>query len=36
VYPAAGDSASAVRLTLDELERVCQPCTWVDVSKLPS
>jgi prolyl-tRNA editing enzyme YbaK/EbsC (Cys-tRNA(Pro) deacylase) len=36
VYPAAGDSASAVRLTLDELERACQPCAWVDVSKLPS
>ena len=35
VYPAAGSSNSAVRLTLDELERACQPCTWVDVSRLP-
>ena len=36
VYPAAGTSASAVRLTLDELERACEPCTWIDVSKLPA
>ena len=35
VYPAAGTSASAVRLTLEELERACSPCEWVDVSKLP-
>ena len=35
VYPAAGNAASAVRLTIAELERVCAPCTWVDVSKLP-
>lgn len=35
VYPAAGTAASAVRLTLGELERACSPCTWVDVSKLP-
>lgn len=35
VYPAAGNSASAVRLTLDELERACEPCTWIDVSRLP-
>lgn len=35
VYPAAGSSNSAVRLTLDELERACQPCTWVDVSRIP-
>ena len=34
VYPAAGTPASAVRLTLDELERACEPCEWVDVSKL--
>ena len=34
VYPAAGTSASAVRLTLEELERACAPCTWIDVSKL--
>lgn len=36
VYPAAGNAASAVRLSPDELERVCAPCTWVDVSKLPA
>ena len=35
VYPAAGTAASAVRLTPAELERVCAPCQWIDVSKLP-
>ncbi|MDO4537634.1 MAG: YbaK/EbsC family protein [Coriobacteriales bacterium] len=35
VFPAAGTPASAVRLTIEELERACAPCTWVDVSKLP-
>lgn len=35
VYPAAGSSNSAVRLTLDELERACEPCSWVDVSRIP-
>lgn len=35
VYPACGSSNSAVRLTLDELERCAAPCTWVDVCKLP-
>ena len=35
VYPAAGNAASAVRLSLDDLERACDPCTWVNVSKLP-
>lgn len=35
VYPAAGTAASAVRLTIDELERACAPCEWVDVAKLP-
>ncbi len=35
VYPAAGTSASAVRLSIDELERACMPCEWVSVSKLP-
>ena len=33
VYPAAGTSASVVRLTLEELERACAPCEWVDVAK---
>jgi len=35
VYPAAGTSASAVRLTIEELERACAPCEWVNVSRLP-
>ena len=35
VYPAAGTSASAVRLTPEELEFVCAPCAWIDVSRLP-
>ncbi len=35
VYPAAGNAASAVRLTPDELEACAAPCTWVDVCKLP-
>lgn len=36
VYPAAGNAASAVRLTPEELEQACEPCTWVDVAKLPA
>lgn len=35
VFPAAGSSNSAVRLSLEELERACRPCEWVDVSRLP-
>ena len=35
VYPAAGTAASAVRLSIEDLERACTPCEWVDVSKLP-
>ena len=35
VYPAAGTPASAVRLTPEELERVCAPCAWIDVARLP-
>ena len=35
VYPAAGNASSAVRLTPDELERVCAPCAWIDVSRIP-
>lgn len=34
VYPAAGNAASAVRLTIEELENACDPCSWIDVSKL--
>lgn len=35
VYPAAGTSASAVELTIDELERASVPTAWVDVTKTP-
>lgn len=35
VFPAAGNAASAVRLTPEELEHICAPCEWVHVSKLP-
>lgn len=34
VYPAAGNAASAIRLTPAELERCAAPCTWVDVCKV--
>ena len=33
VYPAAGTSASAVYLTLEELERASEALGWVDVCK---
>ena len=33
VYPAAGTSASAVRLTIEELERASECEGWVDVTK---
>lgn len=35
VYPAAGSSNSAIRLTLDELREVTPGSRWVDVCKLP-
>ena len=35
VYPAAGSSSSAVRLTPAELEDCVDGATWVDVSRLP-
>ncbi len=35
VYPAGGSSSSAVRLSPEEMEEVCQPRGWVDVCKLP-
>lgn len=35
VYPAAGTSNTAVRLTLSELEGACPGAVWVDVCKLP-
>ena len=33
VYPAAGNSASGVRLTVDELERASEHVGWVNVTK---
>lgn len=33
IYPAAGSSNSAVKLTIDELERCASPCEWIDVCK---
>ena len=33
VYPASGTSASAVRLTIAELERASEAAGWVDVTK---
>ena len=33
VYPAAGTAASAVMLTLSELERASEADGWVDVTK---
>ena len=35
VFPACGSPSSAVRLSPAELEACTQPCTWVDVCKLP-
>ena len=35
VFPACGNASSAVRLSPAELETCTQPCTWVDVCKLP-
>ena len=34
VYPAAGTDHSAVRLTIDELERACDFAGWVDVCRM--
>ena len=34
VYPAAGSRNSAVRLSIEELERAAKPEMWVDVAKL--
>lgn len=34
VYPAAGSSSSAVRLTPDELFELSSPVEWIDVCKL--
>lgn len=36
VYPAAGNEASAVRLTPDELEAWSHACGWCDVTKAPA
>ena len=34
-YPACGSRSNAVRLSLDELERLAKPVRWVDVTKEP-
>lgn len=34
VYPAAGTAASAVRLTVEELERASEAICWVDVTAI--
>lgn len=36
VFPACGSANSAIELTPEELERVCAPCRWIDVCKLPA
>ena len=33
IYPACGSSNSAVKLTLEELEKVCDYEKWIDVCK---
>lgn len=33
VYPAAGSSNSAVKLSISELEKCAAPCEWIDVTK---
>lgn len=33
IYPAAGSSNSAVKLSIDELEKCASPCEWIDVCK---
>ena len=34
VYPACGSNNSAIELTIDELEKLCENCiSWVDVCK---
>ena len=35
VYPAAGTRNSAIRLTIEELEKTSECDGWVDVTKLP-
>lgn len=35
VYPAAGSTDSAIKLTIEELESLSQALGWIDVTKLP-
>ncbi len=35
VFPACGSSNSAIELSLNELEKLSNPVSWVDVCKLP-
>lgn len=35
IYPAAGSSNSAIKLSMEELEKVSEFDAWIDVCKLP-
>ena len=35
VYPAAGSDHSAVRLSISELEQICETASWVDICRAP-
>ena len=35
IYPAAGSSNSAIKLTMEDLEKVSEADAWIDVCKLP-
>ena len=35
VYPACGSSNSAVKLSLEQLEKLSNYVSWIDVCKLP-
>ena len=34
VYPACGSSNSAIKLSIDEIEKFSNPVKWVDVGKV--
>lgn len=33
VYPACGEINNAIKITVDKLEKVCNPVKWVDICK---
>ena len=35
VFPAAGASNNAVKMTISELERTSEYTAWIDVTKIP-